>query len=99
MRVEALEGFIHLCTPEQLHAWEETGWRYHITLGYVPQDLLDEVFKRWHGAEVVRWVWRVNEWSCVARLESRGVGGCPLVLKAIELGDPQRAWFGPHVSM
>jgi len=100
LEVEPLEGFTHLSTPEQMASFEDSGWAYHVTLGnQIPQDILDEVSARWHGAEVVLWVWRVNEWSCVARLDDRGVGACPWVLKAIELGDAKRAWFGPHVSM
>ena len=98
--VEPAEGFIHLCAPEQVEALQAQGWHYHITLGYhIPLEVLAEVASRWDGARVVLPVWRVNEWSCVARLDSTGVGGCPWVLRAIELGDPDRVWFGPHVSM
>ena len=98
--VEPAEGFIHLCSPEQVEAPRAQGYHYHITLGNdIPLDVLAEVALRWDGAKVVLPVWRVNDWSCVARLDLKGVGGCPWVLKAIELGDPERVWFGPHVSM
>ena len=100
LELEPLEGFPHLCDPEQLCSFSDAGWRYHVTLGYhIPQEVLAEVASLWHGAEVVLPVWRVNSPSCVARLDSKGVGGCPWVLRAIELGDPDRVWFGPHVSM
>ena len=100
LRVEPGEGFTHLCTPEQVVAFSASGWHYHVTLGYhIPDEVLGEVASRWDGAEAVLWVWRVNDWSCVARLDAKGVGGCPWVLRAIELGDSKRAWFGPHVSM
>ena len=100
LEVEPLEGFTHLADPAMLASFLETGWRYHITLGNnIPKEVLAEVAARWDGVETMLWVWRVNEWSCVARLDAKGVGGCPLVLKAIQLGDPDRVWFGPHVSM
>ena len=98
--MEPAEGFIHLCSPEQVEALRAQGYHYHITLGNdIPLDVLAEVALRWDGAKVVLPVWRVNDWSCVARLDLKGVSGCPWVLKAIELGDPERVRFGPHVSM
>ena len=100
MEVEPGDGFIHLCSPEQVEALRAQGYHYHITLGsHIPLEVLAEVASRWDGVRVVVPVWKVNDWSCVARLGSVGVGGCPWVLKAIELGDPDRVRFGPHVSM
>ena len=99
LEVDPLPGFVDLATPEQLVAWFATGWRYHVTLGHVPAEALAEVRARWDGAEVLLWIWRVNDPSCVARLDSRGVGECPHVLRALRLGDPDRAWFGLHISM
>ena len=100
LEVEPAEGFIHLCSPEQVEDFRAQGYHYHITLGNrIPLEVLAEVASRWDGVRVVLPVWRVNDWSCVARLGPVGVGGCPWVLKAIELGDPDRVWFGPHVSM
>ena len=100
LELEPGDGFTHLADPASLASFFETGWWHHVTLGYhIPPEVLAEVASLWHGVEVVLPVWRVNDWSCVARLDSKGVGGCPWVLKAIELGDPERVWFGPHVSM
>ena len=100
LEVEPGVGFTHLADPAMLASFLETGWFYHITLGnHIPLEVLAEVASRWDGARVVVPVWKVNDWSCVARLGSTGVGGCPWVLKAIELGDPDRVWFGPHISM
>ena len=100
LELEPGDGFTHLADPASLASFFETGWRYHVTLGnHIPPEVLAEVASLWHGVEVVLPVWRVNDWSCVARLDSKGVGGCPWVLRAIELGDPDRVWFGPHVSM
>ena len=100
LEVEPGDGFTHLAGPATLASFSDAGWFYHITLGNrIPLEVLAEVASRWDGARVVLPVWRVHDWSCVARLGSTGVGGCPWVLKAIELGDPDRVWFGPHVSM
>ena len=100
LEVEPLEGFVHLSDPEVLAEFLASGWTYHITLGWhAPEELLGEVGRRWDGAVVVLEVQWVSEWTCVARLDTRGVGGCPWVLKAITAADPERAWFGPHVSM
>ena len=100
IEVEPLEGFTHLCTPEQLAEFRASGWNYHVTLGNnIPPEALAAVASQWHGLETVVAIWKVNDWSCVARLDAKGVGGCPCVLKAIELGDPDRVWFGPHISM
>ena len=100
LEVEPLEGFTHLADPAALALFSAEGWFYHITLGNgIPLEVLAELASRWDGVRVVLPVWRINEWSCVARLGPVGVGGCPWVLKAIELGDPDRVWFGPHVSM
>ena len=93
-------GFVHLVDAPVLLAFEAAGWHYHVTLGTrVPQEVLAEVAARWHGAVVVIEVARVNPYSYVARLAARGVGGCPWVLRAIEVADSGRAWFGPHISM
>ena len=101
LEVQPLEGFTHLCEPEVLAKFEADGWRYHVTLGYwVPEELLAEVSRRWDGVSTVLEVDYISEWTCVARLAARGVGGCPAVLAAIAAGnDEDRARFGPHVSM
>ena len=100
LELEPLEGFTHLADPAMLASFSDAGWFYHITLGNrIPLEVLAEAASPWDGVRAVVPVWKVNDWSCVARLGSTGVGGCPWVLKAIELGDPDRVWFGPHFSM
>ena len=98
LKLEPLEGWQHIATPEAVARETDKGWAPHISLGWnLEAATWATVVELWDGVTTVVRIERF--WSYNAMLSREGVGGCEAVWAGFCEGYPHRTWYGLHVSM
>ena len=98
LKLEPLEGWQHIATPEVVARETAKGWAPHISLGWhLEAATWAKVVELWDGVTTVvriEYFWNYN-----AMLSREGVGGCEAVWAGFCEGYPHRTSYGLHVSM